>query len=252
MQPLEISVEQYGTANPQQIRDCLARNLPQLVPSPFMHDGTLVLVGSGLSVLGFADEIREHQEKGRCIWAIKEAHEFLTGHNIIPDGWVNCDPRSDRIHTVATPNDQTVYMLASRCHAEMFDHLKGRQVLVWHSISKEEENKVLQENQLVAVGGGTTSGLRAVNLGYILGFRKIILYGYDSCNVGGYKAIGGRKTGKTIDVHVGERKFICNYAMAQQAKDFQDIYDVMPDLEIESRGDGLISTIIEERNKTST
>lgn len=106
----------------------------------------------------------------------------------------------------------------------------------------------------LAVGGGTTSGMRAINIGYILGFRKFVLYGYDSCNrADGVKRFTGEMTGPTMDVYVGEgadkRKFVCNAAMAQQANEFQMIYSVMNDITVESRGPGLISAILEERRR---
>jgi hypothetical protein len=104
----------------------------------------------------------------------------------------------------------------------------------------------------LAIGGGTTSGMRAINIGYILGFRKFVLYGYDSCNrADGIKRFTGEMTGPTMDVFVGaeKRKFTCNAAMAQQANEFQMIYTVMPDITVEAKGPGLIAAIIEERRK---
>ena len=108
----------------------------------------------------------------------------------------------------------------------------------------------------LAIGGGTTSGMRAINIGYILGFRRFVLYGYDSCNrADGIKRFTGEMTGPTMDVYVGDgaekRKFTCNAAMAQQANEFQMIYAVMPDISVEAKGPGLIAAIIEERRKMS-
>jgi hypothetical protein len=104
----------------------------------------------------------------------------------------------------------------------------------------------------LAVGGGTTSGMRAINIGYLLGFRNFVLYGYDSCNrADGMKRFTGEMTGPTMDVYVGaeKRKFTCNAAMAQQANEFQMIYSVMPEITVEAKGPGLIAAIIEERRK---
>ena len=102
----------------------------------------------------------------------------------------------------------------------------------------------------MAVGGGTTSGMRAINIGYLLGYRKFVLYGYDSCNrADGIKRFTGEMTGPTMDVYVGPegKKFTCNAAMAQQANEFQMIYSVMPDITVEAVGPGLIAAIIKER-----
>jgi hypothetical protein len=100
----------------------------------------------------------------------------------------------------------------------------------------------------LAIGGGTTSGLRAINIGYIMGFRKFFLYGYDSCNSpDGRKRFTGELPGLTVDVWVGGadgKKFNCNAAMAQQANEFQKLFEVMPDLQIEVIGPGLIAEIM--------
>jgi len=105
----------------------------------------------------------------------------------------------------------------------------------------------------LAVGGGTTSGLRAINIGYLLGFRKFTLYGYDSCNdEKGMKRFTGEMAVNPIEVVVGGengKKFSCSTAMAQQANEFQQIYGVMPDISITAVGPGLIAAIIDERKK---
>jgi hypothetical protein len=59
-------------------------------------------------------------------------------------------------------------------------------------------------------------------------------------------------TGPAIDVYVGGptgKKFNCNMAMAQQANEFQKIYEVMGDVHIEAHGPGLIAEILRVRRE---
>ena len=254
MQKLELTVQAAGEPEElcSNIRSALARGLPELAPAPCAHDGTFVCVASGWSMPNFIDEIRAERAKGRPIIAVKAAHDFLCENGIEPDVWVNLDPR-DRTSGIQRLNDHTVYMPASRCPPSTFDYLKGKRVLLWHSWSDSPEIKAVGPGKL-AIGGGTTSGMRAINIGYILGYRKFVLYGYDSCNrADGIKRFTGEKTGPTLDVYVGDgvekRKFVCNAAMAQQANEFQMIYAVMSDITVEAKGPGLIAAIIEERRK---
>ncbi len=254
MRPLELSIKAHGTVEELQsnIKSALARQLPELAPAPTAHDGTFVCVASGWSMPSFIDDIRQQRDMGRPIVAIKAAHDFLMDNGITPDLWINLDPR-DRTDGVRKHNDHTVYMVASRCPPVTFDHLKGRKILLWHSWSDGEEHKALGAGKL-AVGGGTTSGLRAINIGYLLGYRKFVLYGYDSCNdAEGRKRFTGELSGPTMDVYVGEsrRKFVCNGAMAQQAKEFQMIFAIMSDIEVEAKGDGLIAEILKVRRDVS-
>jgi uncharacterized Rossmann fold enzyme len=253
MEKLEIKIRAAGTPgeNAAYIRSALSRNLPEFQPSPCRHDGTMVLAGSGPSLPEFLAEIKEHRANGRPICAIKGAHDYLCENGVEPDLWVDLDPR-DRTNGVQRKNDYTTYLVASRCPPVMFDHLANKKILVWNSWSMDEESQAIGGR--LAVGGGTTSGLRAINLGYLMGFRKFILIGYDSCiKEDGTKRFTGEKAGKTVDIYVGDgpdrKRFVSNMAMAQQANEFQLIYTVMPDVTIEARGDGLIAEILKVRRE---
>jgi len=253
VQPLEIAVIAAGTEEElcSNIRSALARGLPELTLAPIKHDGNIVLVASGWSMPDYIDEIRAHRRAGRPIVAVKAAHDFLVENGVNPDMWVNLDPR-DRTNGIQRLNDHTVYMPASRCPPSTFDYLKGRKVLLWHSWAEGPEMAAIGPNKL-AVGGGTTSGLRAVNIGYLLGFRNFTLYGYDSCNrADGVKRFTGDVTGPAIDVFVGGptgKKFNCNMAMAQQANEFQKLFDVMGDITVDVKGPGLIAEIMRVRDQ---
>lgn len=254
MQKLELTVQAAG--DPAElagnISSALCRGLPELALAPCVHDGTFVCVASGWSMPSFIDEIKEHRKAGRPIVAVKAAHDFLCENGVKPDLWVNLDPR-DRTSGIKHHNEHTTYLVASRCPPVTFDVLKDRKVVLWHSWAEGPEMQAIGAGKL-AVGGGTTSGMRAINIGYLLGFRNFLLYGYDSCNrADGIKRFTGEKTGPTLDVYVGDgsdkRKFICNAAMAQQANEFQMIYSVMSDITVDAKGPGLIAAIIEERRK---
>lgn len=227
------------------------RGLREFQPAFCAHDGTFVIVGSGPSLAGFADAIRGEKAKGRPICAIKGAHDWLCNQGIEPDLFFSIDPR-DRRNNVQCKTENTVYMLASRCDPIMFDHLKSRkEVVLVHTLSSDEENQWYINKGKYLVGGMSTSGLRAFNMAYMWGFRNFVMYGMDSCNApdGVTKRIDGSLTGQTTDVIIGKtgRKFICNIAMAKQAEDFQKLYQMMPDIHVESHGDGLLTAILEER-----
>jgi hypothetical protein len=253
MQPLEITVQAAGTPEElvSNIKSALGRGLPELTLAPIKHDGTLVLVASGWSMPNFIAEIKAHKAAGKPIVAIKAAHDFLCDNGVIPDMWVNLDPR-DRTNGIQKANDTTLYLVASRCPPVTFDYLEGKKVMLWHSWAEGPEYDAIGPGKL-AVGGGTTSGLRAINIGWCLGFRKFIMYGYDSCNrADGVKRFTGDMTGNTVDVWVGGptgKKFTCNMAMAQQANEFQKLFEVMGDITLDVKGPGLIAEIMRVREE---
>lgn len=229
----------------EHIRLALERDLP-LIGCHFTHNGTAILVGSGPSVRDEVESIRKQQEAGNPIIAIKDAHNWLLSQGIIPDYAVAVDPQPNRWECFKLRHPDVKYMIASQCHPNMFEHLKNHKVFLWHLYIKE--GQTYPPNSLL-VTGGTTSGLRAITLFYSMGFRRFELYGYDSCITNGELRLDGKQPEKIIDVIVGNRRFKCDPPMAAQANEFQNLYTTMPDMIVHSNGYGLITAILEEREK---
>jgi hypothetical protein len=254
LHPLKIDVAQFGTATqlvPTIQANC-QRGLPELTPSILAHDGSLVLVASGPSMPSQLEAIRAERAKGRTICAINAAHDWLCEHDVEPDLFLTVDPRDLR-HNLRRKNARTRYLLASRVAPEVFAHLAECHVWLWHSFGHKAEVDAIHPYAKMAVGGGSTSGLRAIAVGHLFfGFRNFRLYGYDSCNTpdGKFKRFDGSQSGITTDVICGDRTFICNMAMAAQANEFQTVtYGLLPDIHIEAFGDGLIAAILAERTR---
>lgn len=252
LKPLTIDVSQFGNASQHVgvIQHNLARGLPEFAPALVAHDGTMVCVGSGTSLPTVIDQIKEERAKGRPICAVKGAHDYLCEQGIEPDLFVSVEPR-DRRGNLKHKNQRTAYLLSSRVAVEVFDHLADCRVMVWNAFGTSEEMKAFKHRASHACGGGSTSGLRAIAMGYLMGFRNFVLYGYDSCNApDGTKRIDGAKTGVTQEVIVGGQRFSCNMAMAAQANEFQLVtYSLLPDIHIEAKGGGLIAAILDERKR---
>lgn len=255
LQPLALDVTTFNipagvTAH---IRENSARRLPELLPAICSHDGTFVIAGSGPSLAATYEGLKEERAKGRPICAVKGAHDFLISKGIEPDLFLSIDPR-DRRNNVQRETHDTVYLLASRCAPQLFEHLKDRKVMLWHAASGLDERALMHELGIkYMIGGTSTSGLRAVNIAYYMGFRKVVMYGMDSCNAadGITKRVDGSLTGQTVEIVVGKtgRKFTCNIAMAEQADNFQKLWIMMPDLKVEIVGDGLLKAILDERTR---
>lgn len=250
--PAHVIAKVAGTdaSNSENIRSALARGLPEFQPALVHNDGTFVVVGSGHSVTGFLADIKQERENGRPICAVKGAHDWLIENDFPPNLFVSCEPRERPLkHTF----EGTIYMLASRCAPGLFDQLKDSKVIVWHSWATEGEVAALSVDQRPTyfVGGGPTSGMRAICLGYLMGFRNFVLYGFDSCLApdNDTKRFTGERVGDAlkIDVLVGGRRFWCNGALADQAQSFEGIYQAFHDIHIEARGDGLIAAILKQR-----
>ena len=232
----------------EHIRLALKRNLP-LMQEYAKHEGTAILVGSGPSVETQLESIRKRKKEGYPIIAIKDAHDWLLENGIVPDYAVAVDPQEHRWNCFTRKNERVHYMIASQCHPAMFDHLDGMNVTLWHLYFKDGQT---YPPDSLLVTGGTTTGLRAITLFYSQGYRKFELYGYDSCLQGNTLRITGKQHDKPpIEIYIGssKKRFLTTAEMAAQANEFQMICTVMPGLEVTSHGEGVITTILEERAK---
>ena len=69
----------------------------------------------------------------------------------------------------------TTYLVASRCHPNLFDALKERQIRLWHV----EEDDIQIPAQCVP--RGTSITLCALSLMRRLGYRNFEIHGWDGC-----------------------------------------------------------------------
>jgi uncharacterized Rossmann fold enzyme len=235
----------------QNMENAVARGYPQVLRQESPKDGVIALVASGPSVAGQINVIRE-MSKTTLIVAIKDAHDWLIDNGVIPDYALAIDPQKHRI-SFYKPNTGVEYMIASQCHKAMFDNLEGQKVTIWHPYVMKGQDR--PKNSLL-IGGGTTSGLRAISLFYVLGWRHFALFGFDSCLTGDTLRINGSglKEGEPLtEVRIDQdgETFYCNPSMALQAEHFQTYYDYLPDSHYYGFGHGLIQAIIKKREENA-
>tara|TARA_R110000868_G_scaffold176513_3_gene414239 strand:- start:10078 stop:11724 length:1647 start_codon:yes stop_codon:yes gene_type:complete len=232
----------------------IARGLPEVLKQTPAHDMPIALIGSAPSVKGQLEIIKKMRQAGTKLVAIKDAHDWLIEQGVVPDYALAIDPQEHRWNCFKRKNARVNYMIASQCHAAMFDHLRGLNVTIWHPYVMKEQKR--PRNRML-VGGGTTSGLRAISLFYVLGYRHFALFGFDSCCDNGVLRVNGDlpKAGDELNEVRIERDgetFYCTPSMALQAEHFQDYYDWIPDAHFYGYGHGLIQTIIKKRAENAT
>jgi uncharacterized Rossmann fold enzyme len=228
----------------------IARGYPQIKEAQPAKLGAILLVASAPSVKGQLELIKKMKAAGSPIVAIKGAHDWLIDNGVMPDYALAIDPQEHRI-AFYKPQPSVHYMIASQCHPAMFDNLDGCQVTLWHPYVKKGQDR---PKNCMLIGGGTTSGLRAISLFYVLGYRQFELFGFDSCNDGDLLRVNGeglKEGDKLIEVKIDPQgeTFYCNTAMALQAEHFQTYYDYLPDATFNAHGRGLIQAIIKKREQ---
>lgn len=184
------------------------------------------------------------------ICAVNGSLKWLLDHNPIEGASYACGimDAGEHIADQIVAHPDVRYYVASICDPKVFDKLKDCDVRLWHvtpnSMEDPEGAKAILDEaypEWMAIGGGCTMGLRWIDLGYFLGFRKFRLHGLDSSFRETTHAYPDRADGKEWIEYNGRKtrlNFLC------QVYDFSELLDRLWDqdksIELEVYGDGLL------------
>jgi hypothetical protein len=166
-----IVAEEGRLAN---LKSNLARGLPVLSQAVPEHQRPLLIVGSGPSVSGLIEYIKQWPGD---VWAINGAYDFLLSQGLICEGFFGIDPLPELADYLRNANEYTTFYISSFCDPAVLDALEGRKVLLWHAMAENRE--VFPEGHQM-IYGGTTAVTRAPFLALALGYRDINMVGVDS------------------------------------------------------------------------
>ena len=136
-----------------------------------MHNGRLSIVGGGPSVNETYKDI-----KGE-VMVCGSMHDHAIRLGIKPDYVVECDPHPDQKRFYTQTSDAK-YFVASRCDRATFDHLKGRDVYLWHMWEQDLGKPVYKGEP--AINCGATVVLSAIPIAISLSYNEFQFYGIDS------------------------------------------------------------------------
>lgn len=227
------------------IRSALGRGLPEVTPCK-PHGMTLSVAGGGPSL------VDTYQDMQGYIAAVNGSLAWLLDHPVKQGASYCCGIMDAGAHiadmVVADPNVR--YYVASICDPAVFDKLSACDVRLWNVTpnSLESPGQVtallheLRPERWHAIGGGCTMGVRWIDLGYFLGFRRFHLHGLDSSfRDGATHAYPDRADAKD---HFMFRGRLTRPNFVAQVVDFFQVLDRMavqnPDVIIEVFGDGLL------------
>lgn len=142
------------------------------------NKGACSIVGSGPSLHATWPHI---SAVGGVVLACNAAHDFLIERGIVPDFamfW-DADPV---IATMFKPHKDVTYLVASRAHEDVFDKLRGHDVIVWHAAADEEPiARLLDEcgRREPLIHGGSAAVTRSMYLAVAMGYHEVHTFGMD-------------------------------------------------------------------------
>jgi uncharacterized Rossmann fold enzyme len=214
-----------------------------------------VIVGGGPSMKDSIPKLKDWKRRGAKIITVNNALRYLMSKGLKPDAHVMLDAREENLSMVEDAPKDVRYFLASQVHPCVFDALSGHDVVLWHNGmgSGEELREIIDpwfdegpnQRPCVLVPGGGTVGLRAINLAWLSGYKKIHLYGFDSSyseeSHHAYpQALNDGEA--TMQVTIAGKTYTCARWMIRQAMEFQQQFLYLRDrgVKLVAHGKGLI------------
>lgn len=215
-----------------------------------------------ISIVCYGPSLRSTWNKiPRPMITVSGAHDFMVEREIFPDFHVECDPREHKVRMLERPQRGVTYLMASCCHPSWWPKLEPYRVKLWHLINgngletldwlKQHDPEHVDD----AIGGGSTVGMRAMNVAAVLmGYRKFDVFGMD----------GSYETDRHAGTHTGDRqipvwvtggggRFRTTPQLAHQAVEMRRFLESI-DAEVSFYGSGLIPSmakVIENRKRAA-
>jgi SAM-dependent methyltransferase len=241
------------------IKSNLNLGLKEIVPHEIQPDTVVYLLAGGPSLKQHEAEVIEAGKSGIPCVTVNGTYNWLLDRGIRPAAHVMVDAREFNRRFVTKHIDTCKYLVSSQVDHELVKSLPPEQTWLWHSGQSDMVKQTLQEwseesgikREWFPVFGASTVVSRAITLLAMLGFRKIEIFGWDSCILDDRHHAYDQPendAGLVVPITVGNREFKCHPWMAVQANEFpklvRHIYSQVPDLQLSVRGDGLIAAIL--------
>jgi hypothetical protein len=177
--------------------------------------------------------------------AINGAYDWLRDNGVCPDWFLGIDPSPRMADYVTKACKRTRFVLGTVCHDDLFAALAGQHVELCGIL--QEEFSAIKDG----IPGGPTAMCRAPLVAKRLGYRRVTLFGADSC----YRTTNAhvyddepsiRLDRHPIFVRCNGAVWLTDVPMLAQAEyicasNLGNLYD---GLDIEIRGDNLVAAMI--------
>jgi uncharacterized Rossmann fold enzyme len=179
---------------------------------------TVSIVGAGPSLS------RTYKDIVGDVIACNSAHDFLIGKGIVPKYALYWDANPIIAKMALKPHPDVTYLVASRCHPDLFKALAGHRVVVFHALGGEPVEQFLAAHNRMEpmVGGGSAGVTRGTHLAGAIGYKDMHLFGVDSSYEEGSTHVGGSVIDqKKMRLRVCGKWFVVAPWMALQVVDFK-------------------------------
>lgn len=224
------------------MRVCALQGLPLLRRKGRFTDAALTLACYGPSLADTWTKV------AHPVMTVSGAHDFLVSGGITPDYHVEVDARAHKVEFTKNAQEGVEYLMASWCHPAVWENLRGKNVTVWHPYGEQEIQDYVKSigEEKATVGGGSTAGLRALEVAAALGYRRFAIHGMD-CSYRDSRHAGSHpnESERVIEVKVNGMAFQTSPQLYESAREFVElIFKHKLDISVALYGDGLLQELM--------
>ena len=218
----------------ENIEASIRRDYPDMLPYE-AHGGAWHICAGGPSL---RDEIKKIKKQKGVIVSVNGTHDYLLSKGIKPHYFIMCDAQPHNARFVKRPRKGITYLIAADCDPSVFDNLEGFDCRIWYPMGYDLPVPV-------EIGGGTTVGLRAINIGYTLGYRHIHLWGFDGCVKKSHHAYPQKENDReeVQTVRFRGKDYLMTEWQCAQAHNFEELLQQEFDFRLSVHSNGVIKHI---------
>ena len=174
----------------ENIRASVNYDYPIFVPQN-PQAGSALFIAGGPTLLRFLPEIKRRKEAGEFIFTSNHTHDFLVRNGIVPDVCLLLDPKEIVKDYVQLVQKDTAYFISSCADPKTWEAMKERgakmmKIMVAYGMPHDTDMELMTQLYPTVTAkcylpGGTMTPLRAMPLAAMLGYKKLEMFGFDSC-----------------------------------------------------------------------
>ena len=239
-------VRLIDTASTEQIKKNIAHSLSLDLPRFSTNDAvvrgdTVAIVSGGISLNRTYSKIFAFSDVISC----GSAHDHIIDLGIKSKYHINFDTSEKQAENYRNKSD-AVYLLASRCHSNIFETLTNRKLKLWHKW-EYAVGKGAYKNEPVILCGATVA-LAATSIAILLGYKHLHYFGFD-CS--GTHAYPQDEAAKEKVISVNGQKFVTTETWLTTIKQFELMQECWGNFfDVKIHGPSLMAEIQKIRNST--
>lgn len=178
--------------------------------------------------------------------ALNGAIKLFYAKHYQPTYWAACDPGEVVLDFIRDDAQSHEFLLASKCHKAVFDRLEWQsavgRVKLWH-IDDAGASELVGKDLIPSAISVTIS---AIFLAHYMGYRNIVIYGWDGCYIDGrdHASPQGHDRTNDLTLTIGEQSYLTTNTWAAEAEDAAQMLNMLPDINLTIEGPGMIAAAL--------